>query len=205
MSVEQLVSSHKIISDQVSRDELLIILRSLEAVLLKGVQGAVIEMGCYAGTTSLFIQRMLSGLNRQFHVYDSFQGLPEKIDKDYSAAGEQFRAGELLATKQQFIKNFKQAGLKLPVIHKGWFSDLSENDIPDKVAFAFLDGDYYESIKDSLKLIEDRLVPGAIVLVDDYASEALPGARKATDEWLQNKNYACFHTHSLAVISVPLT
>lgn len=205
MRAEQLVKRHKIISDQITADELLVILRSLEKVLSNGTPGAIVEMGCYVGTTSLFIQRLLQGTGRVFHVYDSFQGLPEKIHKDASPAGEQFKPGALLATKQQFIKNFKQAGLQLPVIHKGWFNRLTDADMPDEIAFAFLDGDYYESIADSLQLIENKVSPGAMIIVDDYASEALPGARRATDEWLQQKNYACIHTHSLAVITIPLS
>lgn len=204
MDLKQLIKRHKIISDQISADELHVILLNLEKIMISNIPGAIVEMGCYVGTTSLFIQRLLRGANREFHVYDSFEGLPEKTDKDYSAAGEQFRAGELLATKQQFIKYFKQAGLPLPVIHKGWFNQLTDAEVPSAIAFAFLDGDYYESIRDSLIRIQDKLSPGAIIIVDDYASEALPGARRATDAWLKNKDYACLHTHSLAVIQLPL-
>jgi O-methyltransferase len=183
---EELLGRHPIISDQVDGTELMVILRRLEHVLSAGTAGDVVEFGCYAGTTSLFLRRMLDRLasDKKLHVYDSFAGLPSKTAADASPAGEQFRAGELAAAKTVFTRNFRQAGLRLPIIHKGWFADVPEAAVPDTIAFAFLDGDFYESIRDSLRLVWPHLTPGAVVVVDDYQSEALPGTRWAVDEWL---------------------
>ena len=72
--------------------------------------------------------------------------------------------------------------------------------VPDIISFAYLDGDYYHSVRDPLKLIWGRLSPGAIVLVDDYANEALPGAAKAVDEWLHTHPAKLRVEHSLAII-----
>lgn len=198
------VRAYPLVSDQVSYTEVEIIIRQLESVLQNGVAGDIVEFGCYTGTTSLFIARLLKQLNekRQFHVYDSFAGLPEKLAADNSAAGEQFKAGELKATKAKFINNFKKAGLPLPVIHKAWFNELTDSDVPNQIAFAFLDGDFYESIRDSLKLIETKLSPGAVIVVDDYQSEALPGAQKAVTQWLKNKPYKIHHQQSLGIIQI---
>jgi O-methyltransferase len=196
------VHSHPLVSNQVSYYEVAIIIRELETVLQNGVVGDIVEFGCYTGTTSLFIARLLKIMSeqREFHVYDSFAGLPEKTPADNSAAGDQFKAGELKAPKAEFIKNFKQAGLALPIIHKGWFCNIPENGVPDKIAFAFLDGDFYESINDSLKLIEHKLSPGAVIVIDDYQSESLPGAQKAVNQWLKDKNYKIHHEKSLAIV-----
>lgn len=199
VSPEQLLQKHTLISDQVDTSELLVILRQLEFVLGKTTEGAVVEMGCYEGTTSLFIRRLL-GESREFHVYDSFAGLPEKHEADRSPAGEQFKTGELFATKKSFITHFKKAGLQLPIIHKGWFRDIRQSEMPDKIAFAFLDGDYYESITDSLQLVWPRLVPKAVVIVDDYQNEALPGAGRAVDEWLTHHHAVLRAQRSLAII-----
>ena len=160
----------------------------------------MVEFGCYVGTTSVFIADHLKLSNKQFYVYDSFEGLPEKTRYDISPAGEQFQPGELAATKRQFIKNFKQLNLPLPIIKKGWFSNLSPDDLPLKISFAFLDGDYYESILDPLKLIWPRLAPGAIIVVDDYANEALPGAAKAVNEWLMTHRARLKVESSLAIL-----
>jgi O-methyltransferase len=187
MYAHELISTYAVISDQIEVNELLVILTSLETILNKDIAGSVVEFGCYVGTTSLFIQRLLLKYQRaqSFHVYDSFEGLPEKHDIDMSAAGTQFKAGELAASKAEFIKNFRKAGLPLPHIHKGWFESLTSNDIPKQICFAFLDGDYYESILTPLQLIWPHLSPGAVLIVDDYHNQALPGAAKAVDEWLK--------------------
>jgi O-methyltransferase len=143
---------------------------------------------------------ILANTARTLYVYDSFEGLPQKSSQDESPTGLQFIEGELSATKKQLIKNFKQAGVPLPVITKGWFSDIPPQQVPSQIAFAFLDGDYYHSVLDPLKLIWDNLAPGAVVIVDDYANEALPGAAKATDEWLRTHPAKLRVEHSLAII-----
>jgi O-methyltransferase len=180
----------------------MVIIRELTRVIEASVHGAVVELGCYSGTTSLFIQRVLQAenINRPFHVYDSFQGLPKKVQQDNSPAGTQFQAGELLTTKQEFIKNFRKANLQLPKIHKAWFEELTQNDMPPSIAFAFLDGDFYTSISASLAVITPLLSPGACIIIDDYQSEALPGARKAVDEWAQKYNHNVRSEQSLAII-----
>lgn len=186
MKTSELLRKYPIISRQVDANELGVLLNELERVLRAGARGNVVEFGCYVGTTSLFIRRLLDAYDfaGEFHVYDSFAGLPEKTPADFSAAGEQFKASELRASRKTFVQNFKKSGLKLPVIHKGWFSDFSPDDVPGDICFAFLDGDFYESIRDSFDLITPKLAPLAVVVVDDYASEALPGAARAVDEWL---------------------
>jgi O-methyltransferase len=198
------VRRYSLVSDQVDHREVEIIIRELEKVLARNVPGGIVEFGCYVGTTSLFIQRFLRGqqYERPFHVYDSFAGLPPKTNADNSPAGDQFITGALSATKATFTKNFRHANVPLPAIHKAWFSDLTAQDLPQQIAFAFLDGDYYASIKDSLRLITPCLSQGARIVVDDYQSEALPGAHKAIDEWLQaHPDFSIRAEHSLAIIA----
>jgi O-methyltransferase len=139
---------------------------------------------------------------KEFHVYDSFEGLPEKSSKDSSPAGMQFKAGELKASKKIFIDNYKKAGMRLPFIHKCWFNEIDASNIPEEISFAFLDGDYHDSIKSCLNLIEDKITRGGVVIVDDYQNEALPGAKKAVDEWLAHKNYSLKIEQSLAIIKI---
>ena len=176
------------LNDQISAVELHIILRELKACLKNTNEGDIVELGCYKGFTSLELQRTAEMVapNRQLFVYDSFAGLPPKAQKDSSPMGTQFMPGELPASKKEVIRLFKQANTTMPYIKKAWFSDLGPADMPDKIAFAFLDGDFYESVKDSLRLVWPRLVPGAVIIVDDYQNAALPGAQKAVDEWLAN-------------------
>lgn len=201
-NIEQILTRYPIVSDQVDVRELHTLLTELGQTLQLQSHGAVVEFGCYVGTTSLFIRRLLdqSVGDHPFHVYDSFAGLPPKHTFDQSVAGEQFVEGELHASRKQFMIHFKKAGLLPPTIHKAWFSGLTLNDMPDQIVFAFLDGDYYESIRDSLALVAPKLSEGAVVVVDDYANEALPGAAKATDEWLRLHGKTARVQASLAII-----
>lgn len=224
---------YTLVSDQVEPEELAVIIRELNRVVKAGVEGDVVELGCYEGTTSLFLQRTLKqfstipriipgntlqddptdqkpfqGLSlerrsaRNLWLYDSFAGLPDKSSADSSPAGLQFKTGELHASKQQLIMNFKKAGLPLPKVKKAWFSELVPSDLPEKICFAFLDGDYYQSIMDSLKLIWPLLANGAVVIVDDYLNEALPGAAKAVDEWCKQLAVNTMRVEqSLAILS----
>ena len=182
--VSGLLARYALISEQVNKEQVAAILTELQKVLEDGIEGSVVELGCYIGTTSLFIRRLLDavGQDREFHVYDSFEGLPPKSTWDASVTGEAFTAGELAVSKKQFIRQFQYAGLKLPVMHKGWFRDLTPTDIPEKIACAFLDGDFYESIRDSLRLVLPRMSQGGVIIVDDYAREALPGVARAVHE-----------------------
>lgn len=194
------LKAHAIISNQVTRQDLEIILGELEKVLGKQIAGDVAEFGCYIGTSSLFIRRLLDarGENRTFHVYDSFEGLPAKSRQDESAAGTNFQAGQLAVSKKQFIREFQKAGLKLPIIHRGWFNELADEDVPQQIAFAFLDGDFYESIKASLKLVLPRMSKGGTIVVHDYAREALPGVVRAVSEL----GLTATTVHGLGIISI---
>lgn len=198
--VAQYVAKVQLLSEQVDKRELAVVLRKLTRTLERGVAGDVVEFGCYVGTTSVHLAKFLGSTGRELWLYDSFEGLPEKTSEDHSPAGEQFVAGELHATKKQLIRNLQQARVPMPHITKGWFSDVTPEQVPQQIAFAFLDGDYYHSVMDPLKLIWPRLAPGATVIVDDYANEALPGAARATDEWLRTYPAQLRVEHSLAII-----
>jgi O-methyltransferase len=201
---EQLLQKYPIVSDQITPERLRVVLRTLEQVLVQGIPGDIVEFGCYIGTTSLFLRRMLDAYEqsgaRTLHVYDSFAGLPPKTTQDQSVAGDQFKAGELSVSKKQLIHEFQKAHLQLPVIHKAWFNELQPADVPSHIAFAFLDGDFYESIIESIRLVWPALEPGAVVTVDDFGREALPGAERAINTFLQNRQANLHAEHNIAII-----
>lgn len=202
VTIHELVTRHGILTDQITKSELLVILRECDQILRLGIAGDVAELGCYAGTTAVYLQRLIQQYDsqKQLYVYDSFEGLPPKVKEDASPAGEQFQAGELSVGKSALIRNFKHAGLPLPKIKKAWFSDLTATDMPDQIAFAFLDGDFYESIMDSLRLVWPKLAEGAVVIIDDYHTESLPGVRRALDVWAQDHHFTLRVESSLAVV-----
>ena len=211
-------------NDQVSERETEIISEYAKASLVN--EGDFVEMGCYKGDTSLLLAEILqhyflghtrgrspelmvqkndvcnTSAIKHLWIYDSFEGLPEKGEEDFSEAGKDFKKGELFVTKREVKERFLRAGLPVPVIKKAWFNDLSSEDMPEKISFAFLDGDLYESIRDSLKLVEGRMSERGVILVHDYNNPALPGVAKAVDEWLENKKYTMTWKESLAVITI---
>ena len=178
-------------NDQVSEKETEKILSFAQECL--AVPGDFVEFGCYKGDTSLLLAELLVENHveksvKKLWIYDSFEGLPEKRVEDRSVLGVAFRAGELGVTKREVKGRFLRAGLPVPVIRKKWFADLNEEDVPERIAFAFLDGDFYESIRDSLKLVVPRISEGGVIVVHDYTNPALPGVKKAVDGWNVKKN-----------------
>ncbi len=201
----KLINSHALISDQIDRRSLYVVLENLEKVLANGVPGDIAEFGCYSGTTSLFISRLLlkrAEHSRQFHVYDSFEGLPAKSNEDEGSVGHEFQEGKLQVSKKDFIRNYHKAGLPLPIIHKGWFEDLTDQDVPGKLAFTFLDGDFYDSIYQSLQLSWPRLSRGGVLCIDDYMREALPGVAKAISKYFGTEIKTIKHAN-IGIITKP--
>ena len=164
-------------------------------------QGDFVELGCYKGDTSLLLAGVLKGTEKKLWIYDSFEGLPEKSEADESALGMNFKGGELYVTKREVKERFLRAGLPVPVIKKAWFSELTGKDLPEEVALAFLDGDFYKSIRDSLKLVESKMAEGGIIVVHDYQNPALPGVAKAVEEWAREQKKTIKTYQSMAIIN----
>lgn len=162
-------------------------------VLAYGVPGDLVELGCHEGLSAVLMQMVIEhhDPSRVLHVYDSFDGLPEIHPAD---TGTTYQAGWLKATPDALVNNFKAWGLRLPEVHAGWFQDTLPTGLPEKICFAHLDGDLYQSILVSLEHVYPRLSPGAICLIDDYNDpqvlpgwNQLPGVRQACDEFLADK------------------
>ena len=188
---------------QVTARETEILLQELTKTLNHNVPGDVVEFGCYKADTSVLYQKLLESMGhggalqpenqaaqasqKTLWLYDSFEGLQAKTREDNSAAGDAFQAGELLVTKREVIEKFKKMGLRLPKIKKAFFDDLDIiYDIPEKISYAFLDGDLYQSIKTSLRLVTDKMSQGGVIIVHDYNNPELPGSARAVDEWLKS-------------------
>ena len=184
-------------NDQVSYEETEKILELAKKSLAS--PGDFVELGCYKGDTSLLLAEVLKDTDHILYIYDSFEGLPEKSEEDSSTLGENFKGGELYVTKREVKERFLRAGLKVPVIKKTCFNELTDADLPDRISFSFLDGDFYESIRDSLKLIENKT--DGIIIVHDYLNPALPGVKKAVDEWLAKRNIKTKTYKSMIIIN----
>jgi hypothetical protein len=120
-------------------------------------RGLVMEFGVWSGDT---INRIADhvGAARTVHGFDSFEGLPEDWTDGYQK-GTFHLHGKLPKVRP----NVK--------LHVGWFSDtlpkfMKTSDEP--VAFLHVDCDLYSSTKTIFDNVGDRLVPGSIILFDEY-------------------------------------
>jgi len=169
-------------------DRLVNLFHLLSQTLYFGVPGTVVELGCHAGLTSVLFQKVIDALDpsRALHVYDSFLGLPTPTAfDDYLAEGD-CRASEL-----DVLRNCARWQVRAPMIHRGWFRDTLPSELPDAIAFAYIDADFYDSTRVALTHVYPRLSPSAIICIDDYADQrnpaawrGLPGVRKAVDEFV---------------------
>lgn len=69
------------------------------------------------------------------------------------------------------------------IIKKGFFPDTTL-DVDDKFAFVRIDVDLYTPTKAGIEWFEDRLLPGGIVIIDDYYRESYSGVKAAVDEYM---------------------
>lgn len=171
-------------NDQVSDAETKQILQCAQKTLT--TPGDWVEFGCYRGDTSLLLAELLrkNHSDKKLWLYDSFEGLPEKSPQDQSELNPEFKQGSLSVSKRELKVRFLHANIPVPIIKKAWFSELTSDDLPETISFAFLDGDFYESIKTSLGLVAPRLTPDGTILIHDYTNHKLPGVARATDEFL---------------------
>lgn len=186
MPVNKIITEYpETISTLVSIKGMKYILDNLYSV--KDIPGDVVELGCNIGTTALYIRRLLNEIRsiKKFHVYDSFEGLPELTEAD----GESPRhvKGDLKKEQSSFEQSFINAGLKFPIIHKGFFREIANSEYPDRICFAFFDGDLYNSILDSFFKVYHKMSKGGVIIIHDYEGAELPGVKKACDYFLQDK------------------
>ena len=150
-------------------------LRSLcEMVIADGVEGDFLEAGVWRGGASIYMAAIVLAYqqkNRRIFVADSFCGLPEPSDEYAEDAGDTHSEfTELAVSREDVERNFDRYGLKSDsvVFVEGFFKDTLHNVDTEKLALLRLDGDMYESTIQSLNALYRKVVPGGIVIIDDY-------------------------------------
>lgn len=169
------------------------------------IPGALLELGCYRGLTAVLLRKTLelAGSTKELYVYDSFEGLSQKVGEDLVYSRERMRPcdyrdnqrvkeGFFKTTEEELCHNFKLFDAKMPHISKGFVHQTVPSDLPDVISFVHLDLDLYEPCLHVLKHILPRLSKGGIIVVDDYADiehhthqNAYPGVKAACDEIFQ--------------------
>jgi len=177
----------------------------LSEILEKKIAGDIVEIGSYAGEGSTMVISAVMekySTDKVFHIYDSFQGLPEPNVVDYLESEKDLSLTVPLGSYSKFAQNLvgmfssprdvlqkNVSHFKNNVeIHEGWINDTLPNTLPDKICYAHIDCDLYEPILFSLETIYNKLTSGAICIIDDYKWLWFPGATKAVDDFMSNKS-----------------
>ncbi len=158
--------------------------------------GAVCEFGVAQGATSRLLARELMAderaERRELWLFDSFEGLPKPSAKDrliddiFNLGSMEAYAGTMHCPRA--LVESKLAEIGFPAartrIKQGWVdAALAVEPLPARVAFAYVDFDFYQPILDALRWLDGVTAPGARVVVDDYGFFS-EGAQLATDEFV---------------------
>lgn len=116
--------------------------------------GFLAEFGVYRGKT---INHIASQTERTVHGFDSFEGLPENWRDGFEKGA--FRMDGLPKVRPNVV------------LHKGWFDETLpgfRDDVTGTAAFLHLDADLYSSTKTVLDGLADRIVPGTVIVFDEF-------------------------------------
>ncbi len=160
-------------------------------VEVQKTSGAVVECGVWRGgcsATMAYVNKR-AGSDREFWLFDSFEGLPPPVEKDGDTAWG--HVGDYAAPQQAaeeiFFSKLKINPRNVHII-KGWFQDT----LPDfkdnigPIAILRLDGDLYESTKVCLEYLYNQVVSGGFVIIDDYG--CWQGSKTAVDEFFSGRD-----------------
>jgi O-methyltransferase len=157
---------------------------------MQTIPGAVVECGVANGGSAAVLWHA-AGKKRHLWMFDSFEGLPEPTAEDGGRAMSQWVSrhvapdgwckGSFKMVKE--VLNLAQVPGKNIHIIPGWISETLPTCIPNikYIAVLHVDVDWYRPTMDTLKWLYPLVVPGGIVIVDDY--DAWPGCRLAVDEF----------------------
>jgi hypothetical protein len=130
--------------------------------------GHVMEFGVYQGSTLKIISDYFS--NQTVWGFDSFEGLPEPWFMMSSQSGPCQPAGKFALDQQQLSSIVDQFAKRKVTLVPGWFNQSIEpwlTSNPGTVAFLHIDCDLYSSTLDILNLLNDRIVPGTVIVFDE--------------------------------------
>lgn len=173
----------------------------VRGVETSGVPGLVVEAGTALGGSAI-VMAAAKDQSRAMKVYDVFGLIPAPTDQDGAdvhgryariVAGEAKGVGDDLyygyrdnlydEVTDSFIRHGVPPEAHRVELIKGLFEDTIDLDEP--IAFAHLDGDWYESTMTCLVRLAPLLSPGGRIVLDDYY--AWSGCRRAVDEYFRDR------------------
>lgn len=191
-----------------SHERMVALIHAVDYLEKHKIEGDFVECGVWKGGSMLIAGKRLlhhNSTSRNLFLFDTFEGMSNPTDHDISAV-ENEKASDLLdkfektsgdniwcySTEQEVAKTMSDSGYPTSKIHliKGKVEDTLPHKSVNKIALLRLDTDWYESTKHELETLYDLLVPGGILIIDDYGHWS--GARKAVDEFIEKRHLKLF-------------
>lgn len=164
-------------------------------VVGNAIGGDIVECGVWKGGSMMAVGRTLAEADdrsRTLHLFDTFGGMvapgPDDTFRGSPAAdvyAKATRNGGWCAAELGEVKSvmalldYPQAQINYVV---GKVEDTLPEQAPERIAILRLDTDWYESTRHELETLYPRIVPGGVLIVDDYGY--WDGARRAVDEYI---------------------
>lgn len=134
------------------------------------------EFGVYKGG----VTRMLLDKGNRVYAFDTFEG----IKQANHVYGDEHEDGDYDASKSN-VENYIAGA----IVVKGDINHTISG-FKNPYSFCHIDLDVYRPTHQALYHAYENLLPGGIIIVDDYGMETCKGAKKAVDEFtLGNKIY----------------
>jgi O-methyltransferase len=165
--------------------------RTLSNPALEG--GCIIECGTWRGGMAGGLV-MIGGRERDYYFFDSFKGLPPTSPRDGDDARRwqadttsPFYFENCAATREELTSALSRAQLPRDRlhVHEGFFADTFPMIITPPIAVLRLDADWYDSTILCFEKFWDQLLPGALVVIDDYYT--FEGCRRAVHRFLADR------------------
>ena len=148
-------------------EEMLYLANHLYILDSYGVEGVVLECGCFKGYSSCCLSHACAYLSRELFVADSFEGLPPPRP---SEAGY-YQPGDFAGSLDEVERNVAIYGRAESVRYvKGWFSD-SLNGWTRPLALLWTDVDLYQSVLDVLKNVFHAVDPRAAMFSHEFLAD----------------------------------
>lgn len=154
----------------------------------KHIEGDYVECGVWRGGMSAAIAEVL-GKQKSIHLFDSFEGLPpaKDIDGKEALAWQQNTSSPAYFDNCSAEESFVHEAMKLAKhahykTYRGWFEKTLSTYEKNPISILRLDGDWYDSIKTCLNHLFPFVVPGGLIILDDY--HTWDGCAKAVHDYL---------------------
>jgi hypothetical protein len=150
--------------------------------------GDLVECGVYRGLYSAVMAAALdfAEYDRTLYLYDTFEGVPDA----YSTAEERDSVNPFYNMENAFeLVTERFAPYANVRIVQGVVPDSFETAAPEAISFLHLDMNAAEAEIAALDHLYERIVPGGIILLDDYGRYENRGLYDAHRKWFAVRGY----------------